>query len=116
MLGDVEKTAMFFITKRHSAKLTELAAWLSDLTDYQPQPNHEIILSIEDAVRKQMEWDKYHKDMAKEQLEWLKLAMANDVSINIHGDATSVHSLFKALDNEERIELEKHRGCDSEEK
>lgn len=61
-------------------------------------------ISREDSSRKAAEFDKYFWAVMKHKTDLLKLAMANNISINITEDG-SVHSIFSALGDDERRKL-----------
>lgn len=64
-------------------------------------------VSEEDMQRKQREWDKHYPVLVKFKIELLKIALAN--KIEIVGDLTA-SSLFSALDERERKQLDKYRN------
>lgn len=66
-------------------------------TDYEQVAKHDVDIESEDLQRKTREFDKYYRDLMKMKTELFKLALANNISINLNGDM-DVTSLFKAVD------------------
>jgi len=71
--------------------------WDGETTSYAKTAPHERDILEEDMKRKEREWDKYMPNIMKWKLEYMKLALANDISIDLQGDITQ---LFKAIDTD----------------
>lgn len=73
--------------------------WNGERTTFQNAgADHEFCLSAEDAERKDREFWKYYPELHRWQCDLLKLALANDISLNLSGDIGGVQSLFGVLD------------------
>ena len=70
-------------------------------TNYEQIKDHEVDVESDDLKQKQREFDKMMPQVMRWKIDLLKLAMANDIRIDVTGD---VSELFAALDkkNENR--------------
>lgn len=64
-------------------------------TDYQQVADKKTDVDSEYLSQKQKEWEKYMPQIMKWKAEYLKIALANKIEINMDG---TVSDLFKALD------------------
>lgn len=85
--------------------------WNGEKTTFQNAgKDHEFTLAAEDAERKDREFWKYYPELHRWQTDLLKLALANDISVNLTGDLGGVQSLFGAIDK--RKVKDTHSGSD----
>ena len=66
-------------------------------TNYEQVKKHEPDIETEDLQRQSREFDKYYRELQRMKSDLYKLALANNISINLNGDM-DVTSLFKAAD------------------
>jgi len=64
-------------------------------TDYEQVAKHDVDIESEDLQRKTREFDKYYRELQRMKSDLYKLALANDIRIDVSGD---VSELFSALD------------------
>lgn len=69
--------------------------WNGSKTDYCSLGGHVANVSDEDMQQKEKEYDKYMPLLMKQWTDLMKLAMANDIRIDVSGD---VSELFAAID------------------
>ena len=80
-----------------------------ETTDYRQTGDHETDVSTDDANRKLREFKELMPLIQRWKTDYLKLALANNVNLNIHGDVRNVSSLFGALDETERQRLDAYK-------
>lgn len=79
--------------------------FFGDVTEYRYDEGERTgDITAEDMKEKKREFDTYYWQVVKHKTELLKLAMANNISINLTEDG-SIHSLFSALSDTERTKL-----------
>ena len=85
--------------------------WDGEKTSYQTHGGHIVHVDSEDITQKEREWDKHYHYLQKLQLEYLKLALANEVRLDISGD---ISQLFMAIDKKDNRIGNKDQEEDSE--
>jgi len=78
-------------------------------TDYKQVADRDVDISTDDLNRKSREFKEMMPLIQRWKTDLLKLALANNVSLNINGDIRNVSSLFGALDETELGKLETYR-------
>lgn len=69
-----------------------------DESDWQKVDRYKLNVSSEHLRDKQAEFKKWFSEIQKAKMELLKLAMASNVQLHVHGDAGSVSDLFASID------------------
>jgi len=88
--------------------------WNGQRTDYRSVPgSKQVDITDEDQARLDKEWDKYYPQVLRWKTDLLKLALANNIDIQL---TDTVSGLFKAIDAEDRQKLERYRNGEKAER